>query len=93
VDWERRRKHPRGQAADNQDRPRVRPSRLYPLLIDSYVHPSALEEVKGDLSVYTNASTFKRIILYVDLGSKIKACTVKLDFAMQLFQVMYLPLP
>jgi hypothetical protein len=49
---------------------------------------SALEEVKDDLSEYTSASTLKRIILYVDLGSKIKACTVKLDFAMQLFQVM-----
>ena len=53
---------------------------------------SALEEVKDDLSEYTSASTFKRIILYVDLGSKIKACTVKLDFAMQLFQVILSPL-
>jgi hypothetical protein len=52
------------------------------------LHLSALEEVKDDLSEYTSASTFKRIVLYADLGEKIRACTVKLDFAMQLFQVI-----
>ncbi len=47
----------------------------------------ALDSVRQDLESYTNAGRLRRTFRAADLGSIIKACGVKLDWAAQVFQV------